>query len=275
MNINWYPPMALAGQWNWASSRIGPHTRLLGSATILDREPGRPGLQVWTAPGRLGGRRRRAPGAFTINTGDLLARWSGGRWKSNRHRVLPPEAQAPDEDLISLVYFYEADHDAVIESLQPPIGKPNELRPGRVGAVPEGAPGRDHDWLAGRRHAVRPTTGGSTTRRASAGEPSFQATHARPRGCQLSPAWTPAMAAVVAPTVRLTPASGSAGSALHYPFPHGASPVIAAPPSVALAPVASPGSPPARVIIPAPRNRGPGGTIVTAYILRPPLPGSC
>jgi isopenicillin N synthase-like dioxygenase len=69
------------------------------------------------------------PGAFTINTGDLLARWSGGRWKSNRHRVLPPQAEAPDEDLISLVYFYEADHDAVIESLQPPIGQPNDYAP--------------------------------------------------------------------------------------------------------------------------------------------------
>ena len=69
------------------------------------------------------------PGAFTVNTGDLLARWSGGRWKSNRHRVLPPQAEAPDEDLISLVYFYEADHDAVIESLQPPIGKPNDYAP--------------------------------------------------------------------------------------------------------------------------------------------------
>ena len=99
-----------------------------GTVTILDREPGRGGLQVWTpqdgwedAPYQ--------PGAFTINTGDLLARWSGGRWKSNRHRVLPPQAEAPDEDLISLVYFYEADHDAVIESLQPPIGKPNDYAP--------------------------------------------------------------------------------------------------------------------------------------------------
>jgi hypothetical protein len=48
---------------------------------------------------------------------------------SNRHRVLPPQAEAPDEDLVSLVYFYEADHDAVITSLQPPIGKPNTYAP--------------------------------------------------------------------------------------------------------------------------------------------------
>ena len=127
MNINWYPPMALAGQPEPGQFRIGPHTDF-GTVTILDREPGRGGLQVWTpqdgwedAP--------YEPGAFTINTGDLLARWSGGRWKSNRHRVLPPQAEAPDEDLVSLVYFYEADHDAVIESLKPPIGKRSDYQP--------------------------------------------------------------------------------------------------------------------------------------------------
>jgi isopenicillin N synthase-like dioxygenase len=127
MNINWYPPMTLAGEPEPGQFRIGPHTDF-GTVTILDREPGRGGLQVWTeqdgwedAP--------YDPGAFTINIGDLLARWSGGRWKSNRHRVLPPQAEAPDEDLVSLVYFYEANHDAVIESLQPPIGRPNDYPP--------------------------------------------------------------------------------------------------------------------------------------------------
>ncbi len=127
MNINWYPPMTLAGAPAPGQFRIGPHTDF-GTVTILDREPGRGGLQVWSeqdgwqdAP--------YEPGTFTINTGDLLARWSGRRWKSNRHRVLPPHAEAPDEDLVSLVYFYEADHDAVIESLQPPIGRPNSYAP--------------------------------------------------------------------------------------------------------------------------------------------------
>jgi len=40
--------------------------------------------------------------------------------------VLPPQAEAPDEDLVSLVYFDEADHDAAIESLRPPVGRPND-----------------------------------------------------------------------------------------------------------------------------------------------------
>ena len=44
-------------------------------------------------------------------------------------RVLPPQAEAPEEDLVSLVYFYEADHDAVVEALRPPIGKPNDYPP--------------------------------------------------------------------------------------------------------------------------------------------------
>jgi isopenicillin N synthase-like dioxygenase len=127
LNINWYPPMGVVGEPEEGQYRIGPHTDF-GTVTVLDREPGRGGLQVWTehdgwedAP--------FVPDAFTINTGDLLARWSGDRWKSNRHRVLPPQAEAPDEDLVSLVYFYEADRDAVIEALQPPTGKPNTYGP--------------------------------------------------------------------------------------------------------------------------------------------------
>jgi isopenicillin N synthase-like dioxygenase len=130
MNINWYPPTSVVGEPQPGQFRIGPHTDF-GTFTILDREPGKGGLQVWSpeddwedAP--------YDPDAFTINTGDLLARWTGDRWKSNRHRVLPAQAEAPDEDLVSLVYFYEADWDALVESLQPPIGKANDYPPVRA-----------------------------------------------------------------------------------------------------------------------------------------------
>ena len=43
--------------------------------------------------------------------------------------MLPPQAEAPDEDLVSLVFFYEADWDAEVVSLQPPIGKTNDYEP--------------------------------------------------------------------------------------------------------------------------------------------------
>lgn len=125
--LNWYPPLGHVGAPGEDQFRIGPHTDF-GTVTVLDREQGRGGLQVWTEKDGW----EDAPwveGALTINTGDLLSRWSGGRWKSNRHRVLPPQAEAPDEDLVSLIYFYEADADAVVESLQPPYGRPNDQGP--------------------------------------------------------------------------------------------------------------------------------------------------
>jgi isopenicillin N synthase-like dioxygenase len=117
-NLNWYPPLHRVGPPEPGQYRIGPHTDF-GTVTVLDREPGLGGLQVYTA----GGEWVAAPfdpDALTINIGDVLARWTGDRWRSTRHRVLAPSADAPDEDLLSLVYFYEADHDAVIESL--PVG---------------------------------------------------------------------------------------------------------------------------------------------------------
>jgi isopenicillin N synthase-like dioxygenase len=127
MNINRYPPMTQAGAPADGQFRIGPHTDF-GTFTVLDREPGKGGLQVWSPAGDWEDA-PFDPDAFTINTGDLLARWSGDRWKSNRHRVLPPQAEAPDEDLVSLVYFYETNPETVVEALRPPIGRPNDYPP--------------------------------------------------------------------------------------------------------------------------------------------------
>lgn len=119
-NLNWYPPLHRVGPPAPGQFRIGPHTDF-GTVTVLDREPGLGGLQVYTMDGQWVDA-PYDPDAFTINIGDVMARWTGDRWRSTRHRVLPPSADAPDEDLLSLVYFYEADHDAVIESFPPPIG---------------------------------------------------------------------------------------------------------------------------------------------------------
>ena len=127
MNINRYPPMTEAGPPADGQFRIGPHTDF-GTFTVLDREPGKGGLQVWNPLGEWENAPYH-PDAFTINTGDLLARWSGDRWKSNRHRVLPPQADAPEEDLVSLVFFYETNPETVVTSLQPPIGRENSHRP--------------------------------------------------------------------------------------------------------------------------------------------------
>lgn len=128
LNINWYPPISVVGEPLPGQYRIGPHTDF-GTVTILDREPGTGGLQVWNAQTCEWEDAPYVPGAFTINTGDLLARWTGDRWVSNRHRVLPPSAQAPTESLVSLVYFHETNHDTVVESLRAPLGREHQHEP--------------------------------------------------------------------------------------------------------------------------------------------------
>ena len=50
MNINWYPPVSIVGEPEPGQFRIGPHTDF-GTFTILDREPGKGGLQVWSPDG--------------------------------------------------------------------------------------------------------------------------------------------------------------------------------------------------------------------------------
>ncbi|MEU7138457.1 2-oxoglutarate and iron-dependent oxygenase domain-containing protein [Nocardia sp. NPDC046473] len=126
-NINHYPPLTAVGTPEPGQFRIGPHTDF-GTVTVLDREPGAGGLQVFTeADGWADA--PYDPAALTVNIGDLLAYWSGERWPSGRHRVLPPQAEAPEEDLVSLIYFYELDHDAIVTPLRPPIGRVTGLPP--------------------------------------------------------------------------------------------------------------------------------------------------
>jgi len=131
-NLNWYPPLRRVGPPEPGQYRIGPHTDF-GTVTVLDREPGLGGLQVFTAEGRWVDA-PFDPDAFTINIGDLMARWTGDRWRSTRHRVLPPSPDAPDEELISLVMFFEAEVDTVVESFAPPIGKDRGYEPVVAGA---------------------------------------------------------------------------------------------------------------------------------------------
>jgi isopenicillin N synthase-like dioxygenase len=126
-NINRYPPLVEVGEPEPGQYRIGPHTDF-GTVTVLDREPGAGGLQVDVDPGGWIDA-PYDPAAFTINIGDLLEHWTGRRWRSGRHRVLPPQPSAPHEELVSLVFFFELDHDAVVTPLEPPVGRVGGLEP--------------------------------------------------------------------------------------------------------------------------------------------------
>jgi isopenicillin N synthase-like dioxygenase len=120
-NINWYPGTDVLGAPQPGQFRIGPHTDF-GTVTVLDRQAGKGGLQVWTDEGGWEDA-PYDPAALTINIGDLLARWTGDRWRSGRHRVLPPPADAPSEELMSLVYFGECTPGTLVESVPAPVGR--------------------------------------------------------------------------------------------------------------------------------------------------------
>jgi validamycin A dioxygenase len=119
-NVNWYPPLATVGTVQPGQMRVGPHFDF-GSLSLLDRQLGVGGLEVWskdegwTKP-------PYDPTSLAVILGDLMNRWTDGRWRALRHRVLPPSPEAPNEELFSLVFFFEADPDAVITPLRPPAG---------------------------------------------------------------------------------------------------------------------------------------------------------
>ncbi len=104
-----YPPTG--GQAEIGQQRAGAHTDY-GSLTILLPQPGSSGLQIeqtgeWVdvpAP----------EGAFVVNIGDLMARWTADRWVSTLHRVVV----RPDQpERLSLAFFHQPNWMAEIAPL--------------------------------------------------------------------------------------------------------------------------------------------------------------
>ncbi len=96
--------------------RAGAHSDY-GSLTILLPEPGSEGLEilnpegVWTAVPPVAG-------AFVINIGDLMARWTNDRWVSTLHRVVNPASEAmARRRRQSLAFFHQPNWDAEIVAL--------------------------------------------------------------------------------------------------------------------------------------------------------------
>jgi isopenicillin N synthase-like dioxygenase len=104
--------------------RAGAHTDY-GTLTIL-RQDTVGGLEVLDAGGRWTGV-ESVPGAFVINIGDLMARWTNDQWRSTLHRVVdPPGAAASRARRQSMPYFQNANWSAEITCL------PTCLAPGET-----------------------------------------------------------------------------------------------------------------------------------------------
>ena len=92
--------------------RAGAHTDY-GSLTILLPQAGRRGLQVRSPNGDWVDVPTPA-GAFVVNIGDLMARWTADRWVSTLHRVVALPDQPARQ---SLAFFHQPDWDALITPL--------------------------------------------------------------------------------------------------------------------------------------------------------------
>jgi isopenicillin N synthase-like dioxygenase len=101
--------------------RAGAHTDY-GTLTIL-RQDAVGGLEVLDQAGGWAGV-ESVPGAFVINIGDLMARWTNDRWRSTLHRVVdPPMAtSAAAARRQSMPYFQNANWSAVISCLPTCLG---------------------------------------------------------------------------------------------------------------------------------------------------------
>jgi isopenicillin N synthase-like dioxygenase len=96
--------------------RAGAHTDY-GTLTLLRQDDAPGGLQVRGADDRWHDV-APVPGAYVVNVGDALQRWTNDRWRSTLHRVvIPPLDAGRDCERYSLAFFHNANWDAVIECL--------------------------------------------------------------------------------------------------------------------------------------------------------------
>jgi isopenicillin N synthase-like dioxygenase len=106
--------------------RAGAHTDY-GAVTILLPD-GVAGLEVlsrdreWVAV-------TPPPSTFVCNIGDLMQHWTNDRWISTMHRVVnPPREAAAGSRRLSIPFFHQPNHDALIECLPSCCGPDNPPR---------------------------------------------------------------------------------------------------------------------------------------------------
>ena len=88
-----------------------------GSITLLKSDPDVPGLEIKLPSGRWA-KAPRVKDAFIVNIGDMMARWTNGRWVSTLHRVVQPGSEKSGASRRqSMAFFHNTSFDAEIECI--------------------------------------------------------------------------------------------------------------------------------------------------------------
>jgi isopenicillin N synthase-like dioxygenase len=119
-----YPPVPLSLLTSTGKPRIHAHSDF-GTLTLLFQDSVG-GLEIESPPSS--GHfipAKPIPGTMLVNIGDLMERWSNGRWRSTVHRVvappIDPDKGGRDDEICkarySIPFFATADPETVIEAL--------------------------------------------------------------------------------------------------------------------------------------------------------------
>lgn len=141
-----YPPQAPDADPN--ERGIGAHTDFGTLTLLLQDEIG--GLQVFDKATNAWIDVAPTPGAFVVNLGNVMMRWSNDRYTSNLHRVINKSAK----DRYSIPFFYSGNPDFEIDCLP---GCEDLVTPVVEAGQPTVAakrckyqPVRVQDWIMGR-----------------------------------------------------------------------------------------------------------------------------
>ena len=116
LRISSYPPQT---RFDGEEFGAGPHTDAGFNTLLAQSEVG--GLEILSRDGRW----RPAPvipGAFLVNIGQMLTRWTNGLFPSTPHRVV----NLSGRERLAMPFFFDPDFEAVVECL------PSCLAPGET-----------------------------------------------------------------------------------------------------------------------------------------------
>ena len=87
------------------------------------------------------------PNTFVLNIGDLMERWTNGRWLSTMHRVVNPLHSGSGEPRISIPFFYRPDPDSIISAIDSCHGP---------GDPPRFIPVKAGEWMESKQRLIYP-----------------------------------------------------------------------------------------------------------------------